>query len=681
MEMARATIARSKLLAAGARPFVRSPRWLLATLGGSLLMGVLAAASASTLVARSFETAPLPWPSTTLMNALIVLALVAALLAGAAGVLLVVRARTARVEHANRELADRAEALRQNEERYRSLVLHTSDVIVVVDDAGMVEYQSPSTERVWGYAFTTLRGTSVFALVHPDDAQIATNLFRQVLESPRLGMAAELRLQLADNAWYYFEVIATNLLKDPKLHGIVMTFRDISERKEVEQLLSYQAFHDSLTDLPNRALFIDRLEHALARASRRGESVAVLFVDLDHFKLVNDSLGHSTGDRLLVAVADRIRACLRREDTAARLGGDEFAILLEDVDGLDRSVQLADRIQQQLTRPFSLGEHEFFVSASVGVVLSDASYDRAGDLLRDADLAMYRAKANGRGRHEVFDHSMNARIAERLTLETSLRRAIERNELRVHYQPIVALEDGAISGFEALLRWEHPQRGLIPPGEFIPLAEETGLILPIGRWVLEESCRQVTEWQARFGERPLTLAVNISARQLQDPGLVDTVAAILRDTGFPPANLKLEITESIMIQDVDRTIEKLRQLDALAIDIALDDFGTGYSSLSYLRRLPVAVLKLDRSFVSRLGQDRKDEAIIRAVVTLSRDLGLQVVGEGVETSEQMRELWKLGCHYAQGYFFSKPLPGKAAEELVVKAAGSAFSLIDARRIA
>ena len=567
---------------------------------------------------------------------------------------------------AARALADERQALRESEERFRSLVLNTSDVIVILSPDGTIEYQSPSAERIWGYQPSELDATSLLALVHDDDLPVAQDLVAQALGRPRLGLAAELRLRLADGAWCYFEVVATNLLRDPRIRGIVATFHDVSERKSFEQALSYQAFHDALTDLPNRSLFVDRLERALVRSVRHGGSVGVLFLDIDNFKLINDSLGHSIGDQLLLAVTRRIQGCLRREDTLARLSGDEFAILVEDVPGVDDALRVAQRVLQGLQAPFALDGHEVFASASIGVVLSAPDRDRPDDLLRDADLAMYRAKANGKSRYEVFDHTMNARVTERLALETSLRRALERGEFRVHYQPIIDLADGEVSGFEALVRWEHPKRGLVSPLDFIPLAEETGLILPIGRWVLEESCRQIVAWQRLIGpERRLMLSVNISARQLQHPGLVETVAEILEQTGLEPSSLKLELTESLMMHDLDLTIERLRALLALGIELALDDFGTGYSSLAYLRRLPVSFLKIDRSFVKQLGVDPEDSAIVRAIVSLAHDLGMTVVGEGVETDGQRRELRRLGCSYGQGYLFSRPVSADVAEALLV----------------
>src|SRR4051812_17568998 len=502
-------------------------------------------------------------------------------------------------------------ARRQTEERFRSLVLNTSDVITILTADGSIDFHSPSAGRIWGYSADALRSANLLGLVHTDDVEIARGLIAQAVSRPRLSVAAELRLRLADESWCYFEVVATNLLRDPRVSGIVTTFRDITERKELEQALHYRAFHDSLTDLPNRTLFVDRVGHAMTRAASRGSSVTIMFLDLDNFKVVNDSLGHAVGDQLLVALTERIKGCLRLEDTLARLGGDELAILIEDIWEEADAIRLAARLQEQLQVPFSLDHRELYVAASIGIVISGPAHTGPDDLLREADLAMYRAKANGKGRCEVFNHTMNVHFTERLALESSMRRSIERNELRVHYQPIVKLDDETVVGFEALVRWEHPQRGLISPSDFIPLAEETGMIVPIGAWVLEEACRQVQQWQTeRCHGRSLLLSVNVSARQFQSHDLVETVASVLERTGFNPTSLKLELTESLMMRDVERTTQRLHELKSLAIQLAIDDFGTGYSSLAYLRQFPITVLKIDRMFVMRLGTDPHDDAIV-----------------------------------------------------------------------
>lgn len=607
--------------------------------------------------------------SVLIFAGLVILALVAL-----NGLLTVKALRTKRVTNALRTavqaLQETQRTRRQTEERFRSLVLNTSDVITILTADGAIDFHSPSAGRIWGYSAEALRNVSFFGLVHADDAEVALGLITQALTRPRLSMSAEIRLRLADGSWCYFEVIATNLLRDPRVSGIVTTFRDITERKNFEQALRYQAFHDSLTDLPNRTLFLERVERALVRADRNGTKISVMFIDLDNFKVVNDSLGHAIGDQLLVTLTERIKSCLRHEDTLARLSGDEFALLIEDVRDYDDPRRLANRVQEQLQAPFVLNRREVFASVSIGIALSDPSHSRPDDLLRDADLAMYRAKVNGKSRCEVFDFTMNEQASERLALETHMRRAIERDELRVFYQPIVRLDDASVVGFEALVRWEHPQRGLISPADFIPLAEETGMIVPIGAWVLEEACRQVKVWQdERCTDRALLLSVNVSARQFQEPDLVETVAAVLGRTGFDPTSLKLELTESLMMQDVERTIQRLHELKGLSIQLAIDDFGTGYSSLAYLRRFPISVLKVDKSFIHRLGTGAQDDAIVRSIVTLAGDLGMQVVAEGIETAEQLDALRALRCTYGQGYHFSRPLPAHLAEAFVTSAAG------------
>jgi diguanylate cyclase (GGDEF)-like protein/PAS domain S-box-containing protein len=567
-----------------------------------------------------------------------------------------------------RKRAEEARARRQSEERFRSLFQNASDVIIIVEADGTIRYHSPAAERGWRYPLETLNGRNMFDLVHPDDLARAHNLFAQALASPAVNITTELRLQHVDGAWRDFEVIVNNLLADAGVSGIVATYRDITERKGFEKELAHLAFHDPLTNLPNRALFIDRLEHALVRADRKQGTVAVLFLDLDNFKVINDSLGHQLGDQLLIAASKRLQACLRLQDTVARLGGDEFTILLEDIAGVSDAIHVAERIMDQFQAPFTFGEHEVYTTTSIGIALSTLGLDRPGGLLRDADLAMYRAKNRGKAQYEVFDRSMNSYAMERLELETDLRRAIERSEFRVHYQPVVLLESSRIVEVEALVRWEHPRRGMVSPAQFIPLAEETGLILPIGRWVLEEACRQMRAWQMQYpSEPPLMISVNLSARQFQHPKLVEDIADILQDTRLDPASLKLEITESVMMQDAKATIGTLWQLKELGIQLAIDDFGTGYSSLAYLKRFPIDILKIDRSFVDRLGRDPEDTAIVRSVVTLAKTLNLAVTGEGIETAEQLLQLQALGCERGQGYYFAKPLPSDALSSLFASA--------------
>ena len=444
------------------------------------------------------------------------------------------------------------------------------------------------------------------------------------------------------------------------LQALANVLADALERQAIEDAIRDRAVHDPLTGLPNRVLFVDRLEHALARIGRQDSHAAILFLDLDHFKLVNDSLGHHVGDELLTAAAPRLRQALRSSDTVARFGGDEFGILLEDIASEHDAIETAERIAAIFARPFVLSGSEHFVTTSIGIALARGG-ERADELIRDADAAMYRAKERGRARYEVFDEGMRGRAIERLRVENDLRRALERGELRLEYQPVVSLRNFSLVGVEALLRWRHPERGEIPPSEFIPIAEENGLIEPIGRWVLEQACRQAAVWyHARPDAAPLTMSVNLSAVQVTRRSLPDVVASVLRSTGLDPACLSLEITETVMVRDAEGLGEVLNALKALGVRLVLDDFGTGYSSLSYLTRLPLDVLKVDRSFVDGLGSESRDTAITETIIAMSRALSLDVVAEGVETAQHVRELSRLGCGLAQGFHFSRAVP---AEEI------------------
>jgi len=425
--------------------------------------------------------------------------------------------------------------------------------------------------------------------------------------------------------------------------------------KRLEQL-TRQAFRDPLTNLPNRALFMDRLTHGLTRAQRRHEHLAVLFLDLDRFKVVNDTLGHTVGDQLLVEVSRRLTSALRPGDTVARLGGDEFGILLEDVADAETAETVALRVEESMGKPYHFEGREVFVTASIGIALSSAKLGLPEEILRDADLAMYHAKAKGKARHEVFDGSMSAPALDRMDLEMDLRSAISRHEFRLHYQPILRLDTGKITEVEALIRWQHEKRGLLQPDEFIGLIEETGLIVPIGQWVLSEACRQARVWQIEYPTTPpLVMSVNLSAKQFQNPKLVEEITQALDESGLAASCLKLEITESTVMQDAPVTLTRLNELKELGVRLAIDDFGTGYSSLGYLKRFPVDTLKIDRSFVKGLSPDGGDSAIVRAVVTVAKSLNMDVTAEGVETEGQLAELRALGCDRWQGFLFARPV--------------------------
>jgi len=570
------------------------------------------------------------------------------------------------------------EAMRESERRMRDILENVQLVAVLLDREGTITYCNPYFLELVGFEEEDVIGREWFSAFLPGEDREAG---RATLRD---------RVQLGAVAAHEESVIVTRhgdrrlvawsntVLRDwtGTVTGTASIGADVTDRRRAEEQLQHDAFHDVLTGLPNRALFIDRLQAALARlqgAMARGHQkglFAVLFLDVDRFKLVNDSLGHSVGDRLLVELSSALKTAVRPGDTVARLGGDEFTILLEDIDARDEAIAVAERIQTVLRDPLALAGHEVFATVSIGIALSAPGYRRAEDVLRDADTAMYHAKALGKSRHEVFDSSMHARARRLLQLEHDLRRAIDRREFRVHYQPIVRVADRRIAGFEALVRWQHPERGLVPPSEFIHLAEETGLVLPLGRLVLEEACREAAEWTRTAGE-DLTVSVNLSVKQFSQPDLLEQVGTALRDSGLPAHLLKLEVTESMVMENTDGAISLLRRLKALGVHIAIDDFGTGYSSLSYLLRLPADTLKIDRSFVSGSGDPGRNANIVRTVVGLAYSLGLDVVAEGVETEEQRALLADLGCPLAQGFLFSPAVDAAAATALLARGAAAA----------
>ena len=560
-------------------------------------------------------------------------------------------------------LARQNRRLRRSEERFRSLVQNSADVNMVLRADGTIAYESPAVERVLGYRAEDRTGQPAFDFVHSDDRDFGERLLLDVMRTPGAQLSGELKARHADGSWRTIETVLKNLLDDPAVDGIVVNYRDITTRKTLEEELRRQAFHDALTGLANRALFADRLEHALSRTRRFGHPIAVLFLDLDDFKTVNDSLGHGEGDQLLIAVGERLVGAMRAGDTIARMGGDEFAVLVEDPADAGAPVEVAQRLLATLDAPFERGAKELFVHASVGVAVSTSKSQTADELLRNADVSMYTAKSNGKNRVEVFKPSMHAAALARLALKGDLERALERGEFVLLYQPIIHLGTVQIAGVEALLRWHHPRRGVVGPTDFIPVAEETGLIIPLGRWVLEQACRQAKAWDVD-ATRPLTMSVNVSGRQMQQPGFVDEVAQILALTGLQPARLTLELTESVLMQDAEAATATLDELKRLGVRLAIDDFGTGYSSLSYLRRFPIDELKIDRSFVASMGDGPEQTAVVLSIIKLAETLHLETVAEGIEEAGQLADLRTFGADLGQGFYFAKPLSPEAIATLL-----------------
>ena len=570
---------------------------------------------------------------------------------------------------------------RRSEARFRSLIQHSSDLVTVVSGQTRILFSSPSVERMLGLRPEDLEGTLLTELVHPRDRNRLSVFLRGMLdEAPDRSSAIEFRMRHRGGEWIHLESSVTNLSGEPEVGGLVLNARDVSERKAFEQQLSHQAFHDAVTGLPNRALFRDRVEHALNRQSRVSGTVAVLFLDIDDFKTINDSLGHGAGDDVLREVGARLAGSIRASDTAARLGGDEFAVLMDGTQDEFSATELAERILDSLTTPLSIDGKEILVRASVGIAFGDADGGGAGrsdELLRDADVAMYMAKQNGKGGYQLFEPAMHSEALERLNLKTDLQRAVDEGEFVVHYQPIVDLRTRRLVGAEALVRWEHPERGLVPPLDFIPLAEETGLVVPMGRIVLEAACNEAVELQRLCPQDPpLSMSVNLSARQLQRAELPDEVSGVLESTGLAPSSLILEITESVMMEDMDLSLLRLQQLRNLGVRLAVDDFGTGYSSLSYIRRFPFDLLKVDKSFIDGLEDGGSQMGELTAtIIGLARTLELEPIAEGIESAEQISRLRRLGCDLGQGYVFHRPLPGEQIEEV---AAANAAARIGVR---
>jgi diguanylate cyclase (GGDEF)-like protein/PAS domain S-box-containing protein len=569
--------------------------------------------------------------------------------------------------HTNIEMAlykhQAGQALKESEQRYRLLVELSPEAIVVECDGRIVYANSAAADLFGAASVENLMGLAVADFVHPEHRENFLAREGHSSDNRQTNLKVEKFIRMGGEPRDVEVVLAAVSFGGKPAMQIIT--RDITERRRAEEQLLHDAFHDSLTGLPNRALFMDHLELAVNHYRRRkGYLFAILFIDLDRFKVINDSLGHMIGDELLVAIARRLEVCLREGDTIARLGGDEFTILLDGISDHTDAHRVAERVQEVLEQPFAHGGRELFISASVGIKYSATGDEQPEDLLRDADTAMYCAKALGKAQYKVFDARMHKHALTLLQIESDLRRAIEREELKVDYQPIVSLQSGRISGFEALVRWRHPERGLISPSDFIPIAEESGFIIQIDRWVLRQACIQMRKWQDDLpGTRKMRISVNLSCKQFLQPTIVAQVMDILRETGLDPNSLKLEITESVMMESGDYAMGVLEQLSAAGIELSLDDFGTGYSSLSYIHRFPVTALKIDRSFVKRIDGEQNGE-IVRAVVALARNLGLEVVAEGIETVLQFDQLKALGCEQGQGFYFSEPVDEASATELI-----------------
>jgi diguanylate cyclase (GGDEF)-like protein/PAS domain S-box-containing protein len=559
-------------------------------------------------------------------------------------------------------VANRTAELYASEQRFRALVQQSSESVAVIDADSTIRYQSDSIERIFGYPAELLIGHRLLDLAPGRTAETIAAGIDSVRHTPYATTVIEVVFEHAgDGRFRDAEMTITNLLDDPSVNGFVLNTRDVSDAKELQKQLMHEAYHDGLTLLASRALFRERLAEALA-GCRRTEDVAVLFLDLDGFKEINDSLGHAAGDQLLVQVAERLRESVRDGDTVARFGGDEFAVLVESIVARADAETVARRIVDRLAAPFLIDGRELHVGGSIGLA-SAADANDIEQLLRNADLAMYRAKAGGGGGFAAYHPRMHDRLVERLEVAADLRIALERGELALHYQPTVDLATGEITGFEALVRWHHPVRGIVSPLDFIGIAESTGLIVPLGRWVLAEACRQAVAWGAGTTRR-LKMAVNVSVRQFDHCDLAEMVAEVLAETGMPATGLCLEMTESVLLSDTDENLTQLQRLKALGVTLAMDDFGTGYSSLAYLRRFPMDTLKIDRSFVARLGGDSEDRALVHTIVRLGQSLGMSTVAEGIEDPEQLSTLQEMGCDYAQGYLLSRPVPAPEAGRLL-----------------
>jgi Amt family ammonium transporter len=547
---------------------------------------------------------------------------------------------------------------------FSQLFANSPQAIVIIDTRRNVINCNAGFEQLFGYRAVDIVGFGMRALIVPDELQAECENLRNAILDGRT-VQCETSRRHRNGTLIPVDMIGFPVRVGDAINGILYIYQDISERKSFEAQITHQAFHDGLTGLPNRTLFGERLERALERSRRRPELFyAVLMIDLNKFKTVNDTLGHPAGDQLLIEVGKRLGDCVRAVDTVARLGGDEFAIILEEFTSRKELLKVARRMHSVLCEPFMLCGNDITPGASIGIVPRMAGYTSAEDVLRDADIAMYRAKQLGKGMM-LFDQRMHQELVESINLEAELREVLANDGLTLHYQPIVTVAEERLQGFEALVRWDHPLRGMVPPDRFIPLAEETGLIVELGKWVIAEACRTLRTWQdSLVCARDLTMSVNVSCRQFAKPGLVEHVLEVLRHNDLDPACLKIEVTESVLMHDISRSVTELNRLRSLGVQIAIDDFGTGYSSLSYLRRMPIDHLKIDRSFISGFEEAQENDQIVCSIISLARSLGLTVIAEGVENREQLERLRTLNCDQAQGFMFSRPVDDQRARELI-----------------
>ncbi|MEO5902335.1 MAG: EAL domain-containing protein [Ilumatobacteraceae bacterium] len=556
------------------------------------------------------------------------------------------------------------QALERSTRFYAALAENSSDAVIVVDATGLILNDAPNLLSILGRTDAATIGMDAFGLLRPFDRESARVVFDRWWSTNGVVDDGEVRATAASGAQRWFGVRAANMADDPDVGGMVINLRDITDRKLAEDELSHNAFHDSLTGLANRALFHDRLEHALQRTARVGSGVAVVYLDLDGFKAINDGSGHEAGDRVLREVATRLAGAVRTADTVARLGGDEFAILLEESSrAIDEAQAVADRILQSLTTPFAVDLQQVALSASIGIAIGDGA-STASSMLRDADIAMYRAKTTGRDKWEIYEPAMGDAARDLLELDNDLRRALDDHQLRVVYQPVIDLVSDGVTGFEALCRWDHPTRGLIQPKDFIPIAEANGTIIAIGEWVLDQACDTAARWHQLYPATELTMSVNLSARQIATPSIIDHVVNALSRSGLPATSLILEITESVLVEDAPTAIVRLRELRALHVRLAIDDFGTGYSSLSYLRQFPIDILKIDKSFTDTITDRDHFPAIVLGLLELAKILQIKTVAEGIEHGVQRDSLRDHRCDFGQGYLFDKPLDINQADEFL-----------------